>query len=143
MGLQEDATEEDDMSDPSGSDACKTNVCTLLRSIGVNNPQISRAFRMGKRQPDRPRPIKVMCVDVDTRRMSLENAKKLKNLPDSNPNKKVFIRQDLTQLQRDHDYLKRQSRNSHHTNSVRSQNPPNNSIGAAASNRTAGLNTSH
>ena len=115
VGLPEDAVEKDDPQDPAGNDACRNNVCSLLQSIGVENPWMTRVFRMGKRQPDRPRPVKVICDGSETRKLALENAKKLKNLHDSHPNKKVYIRQDLTQLQRDHEYHKRQSRYNHHS----------------------------
>ena len=38
----------------------------------------------------------------------LDNAKRLKNLLDGHRYKRVFIRQDMTQLQRENDYKKRQ-----------------------------------
>ena len=91
----------------SGGD-CQNEVCTILRSIGVTNPVLSRTFRMGAVQPNKPRPIKVMCGDENTRRLTLENAKRLKNLPNGHPNKRVFIRPDLTYMQRQADYQRRQ-----------------------------------
>ena len=63
---------------------------------------------MGAVQPNKPRPIKVMCGDENTRRLTLENAKRLKNLPNGHPNKRVFIRPDLTYMQRQADYQRRQ-----------------------------------
>lgn len=91
---------------------CLQNVCSLLESIEVPNPSISKAFRMGKRQSGRPRTVKVICSTQETRQKALSNAKRLKNLPEGHVNKKVFIRPDLTKLQRDIDFRRRQeSRN--------------------------------
>ncbi len=47
-------------------------------------------------------PLKVYCGNSETR------AKKLKDLPPGHKHKRLFIRSDLTQLQRDQDFKKRQ-----------------------------------
>lgn len=95
--------------DPPTEDDEKDLVIKMLKdSTEVHNPQIVRVFRMGKSAPDRPRPIKVMCENSATRKTILTNAKKLKDLPVGHIHKKVFIRPDLTQLQRDLDYKRRQ-----------------------------------
>lgn len=88
-------------------DVKKQVIKMLEETTGVQNPKIVKAFRMG-RISDRPRPIKVMCEDRETRSNVLENAKKLRELPEKHVHRRVYIRPDLTQLQRDQDYLRRQ-----------------------------------
>ena len=82
----------------------KDNVLALFNSISVRNPRVIRAFRMGRRT-NKPRPIKVLCENRDTQQAVLSNAKRLKNSQQYNG---VFIREDMTQLQRDNAYRKRQ-----------------------------------
>ena len=86
----------------------KRQVTDLLQSIQVNNPSITRVFRMGRRSEGRPRPIKVFCENKATRSNILTNAKKLSKLPEGHRNRKVFIRPDLTKLQRNQDFVRRQ-----------------------------------
>ena len=88
----------------------KDRIRELLGNIDVHTPNISRAFRMGKRNPHRPRPLKVFCGNSTTRASILTNAKKLKNLSNDHRHKRVFIRPDLTKMQRDQDYLRRQEK---------------------------------
>ena len=59
---------------------------------------------MGRRT-NKSRPIKVLCENRDTQQAVLSNAKRLKNSQQYNG---VFIREDMTQLQRDSAYRKRQ-----------------------------------
>lgn len=101
QGLQErntEATEADTLAE----------VNTFLTSLKVDNPQIARAFRMGQKQNNRPRLVKVMCSDEITKERVLSNAKQLKQLPNGHVNKNVFIRHDLTRLQRNADFKRRQ-----------------------------------
>ena len=123
-----DESDDQDTSQGTGNTAndeakCKDEVCQFLRSINVPNPRIARAFRMGKFQHGRPCPIKVMCADHGTRSDSLANAKQLKNLPMGHRNKKVFIRPDMTKLQRDVEFKKRQELRENRENSNRQQGP--------------------
>ena len=91
-------------------DEQKASITELLQSIEVNNPSVTRAFRMGRRSADRPRPIKVICGNSVTKQSALSKAKKLKDLPVTHKFSRVFIRHDLTQLQREQDYIRRQER---------------------------------
>ncbi len=63
-------------------------VCTLLNTIQVPSPTVSTAFRMGRKTSGRPRPIKAFCGDMQIRSMTLKNARKLKDLPDTDRHKK-------------------------------------------------------
>ena len=100
FGLEESAEHTE------SEDAVKEKVCNLLSSLEVPSPDISTVFRMGRRSPGRPRPVKVFCGNADTRSAALRNARKLKDLPNGHKHKKVFIRADLTKLQRDQEYKK-------------------------------------
>ena len=82
----------------------KEAVCELLTHLQVPSPNISTVFRMGRRSPGRPRPVKVFCGNPETREVALRNSRKLKDLPSSH---KCFIRADLTKLQRDQAYQQR------------------------------------
>ena len=86
------------------------SVVGLFNSIGVVNPIVKRAFRMGRRSNDRPRPIKVFCGNTDTKESVLMKAKSLSRLPEGHKHKNVFIRHDLTKLQRDQEYNRRKER---------------------------------
>ena len=101
--------DEEEEVDASENDVME-NVNKLLRNIDVQSPNITRVFRMGRRNANRPRPVKVFCGNADTRSNVLNKAKKLKDLPLGHQHKKVFIRPDLTQLQRDQDFQRRQER---------------------------------
>ena len=109
IGLNERANQNDSDANTSEAEE-KELVSELLRNIQVQTPNIRRVFRMGKPSAQRPRPLKVFCDDQATRSAILANSKKLKNLPNDHYHKKVFIRPDLTQMQRDQDYAKRQER---------------------------------
>ena len=102
--------EANDTSDSDPDVVTKQQVDRLLHSIDVANPKISRVFRMGRKTNTRPRPIKVFCEDLVTRSTILAKCKNLKNLPSDDPHRKVFIRSDLTQLQRNMEYKQRQER---------------------------------
>jgi cell division septum initiation protein DivIVA len=111
LGLEErpvEATDENESADMAEAAEMRL-VKDVLQSIDVTNPNITKVFRMGRRNTGRPRPVKVLCDDRASRSNILMNAKKLKNLPDGDRRKKVFIRADLTQLQRDQDYIRRQT----------------------------------
>ena len=88
----------------------KTLVNNLLKDININQPGIARVFRMGRRNMDRPRPVKVFCESKQHQEQVIQNAKLLKNLPDGHRHKRVYIRPDLTQAQRDQDYKRRMER---------------------------------
>ncbi len=79
----------------------KDAVCELLTHLQVPSPNISTVFRMGRRSPGRPRPVKVFCGNPETREVALRNSRKLKDLPSSHKFRNVFIRAYLTKLQRD------------------------------------------
>lgn len=88
----------------------KTHTAQFLTSqLKVEDPSFTRVFRMGRRQTDRPRPIKVMFTESTKRAQTLDSAKSLGKLPEGNKYRRVFIRPDWTQLQRDQDYARRQA----------------------------------
>ena len=102
--------EGDDESQGNPDAASQRKVQQLLQSLEVPNPKLTKVFRLGKRCPTRPRPIKVFCEDRATRSTILSKGKDLSKLPDTHPNKKMFIRPDLTRRQRDQDYQRRQDK---------------------------------
>ena len=81
----------------------------LNENLNVENPDLSRTFRMGRRNPNKPRPVKVMFNNAAPRKSTLDNAKSLGRLPEHHEYRKVFIRPDWTKAQRDQDYIRRQS----------------------------------
>lgn len=91
-------------------DAEKDSVSTLLKDdLGIQNPDVVRAYRMGRPRTDRkPRPIKVHLPDTTHKKTVLENAKKLGRLPEEHEHYHVFIRSDWTAMQREQDYRRRQ-----------------------------------
>lgn len=97
----------------------------LSADLQVQDPDLSRVFRMGKpRSPaERPRPLKVMFKCADKRSKTLDNAKNLGNLPDEHAHKKVFIRPDWTRMQREQDYHRRQANRNSRGNSNRQTTP--------------------
>ena len=96
-------------SESASEDDEKTSTATFIsQNLQVENPELTRVFRMGRRQPERPRPLKVMFSSAEDRRITLEKAKSLGRLPDGHQYRKVFIRPDWTKLQRDQDYIRRQ-----------------------------------
>lgn len=104
VGLAEGEEESEENPDA----ATKRKVDQLLQSLNVTHPKLTKVFRIGKKNQTRPRPIKVFCEDRNTRSTILSKGKDLNKLADSHPNKKVFIRPDLTKRQRDQDYQRRQ-----------------------------------
>ena len=63
--------------------------------------EIMDSFRLGKERGEKPRPIKLKMSSEDHKRAVLERAKqRMKNLPNGHHFKRVFIRNDLTALER-------------------------------------------
>ena len=83
----------------------------LKTDLKVDQPGLTRVFRMGKKRTpsDRPRPLKVMFAAPGPRTQTLDKARDLGKLPEEHRLRKVYIRPDWTQMQRDQDYHKRQS----------------------------------
>jgi len=80
----------------------------LSDSLQIPNPQLTKVFRLGKRLPNRPRPLKVCFSDASKRKATLVKAKSLSRLPQGHKNRNVYIRPDLTKIQRDQEYVRRQ-----------------------------------
>ena len=70
--------------------------------------------RLGRADSERsrPRPIKVVMRTTDGKERALENAAKLRNIEADSPfnPKRIFIGKDLTQLEREREFKKRQDR---------------------------------
>ncbi len=81
----------------------------ISEKLGVQNPEISRAFCLGHRQHGRPRPFKVMLPDLEERRATLDSAKSLGRRLHGGNLRSTFIRPDWTQLQRKQNYQHRQA----------------------------------
>ncbi len=69
----------------------KKAVCELLTHLQFPSPNISTVFRMGRRSPGRPRPVKVFCGNPETREVALRNPRKLKDLPSSHTFRNVLF----------------------------------------------------
>ena len=74
-----------------------TSIC---EAIGVVVDEVQSAFRLGNRQPDKNRPLKVIMKNKHLRKEIIDNAKHIssKALPIY---KKVVIVKDLTPRQRE------------------------------------------
>ena len=89
-------SKEDQLDDQVNDDkAVLQQVCSAL---SINNIQFNSLRRIG-RKSDKQRPVIITLANQDTRQMLLSNAKKLRNLQDDSPFKKIVIKPDLTKSQ--------------------------------------------
>ena len=84
----------------------------IQTQLAIADPGLLNAARLGRRQPGRSRPLRVTFSSSGTRLSTLNAAKNLSKLPRTNKYRSVFVRPDLTKLQREQDYLRRQARRS-------------------------------
>ncbi len=105
-GMEELSDSETDASEDEEKEAV-TKVIT--EALKVQHPQLSRAFRLGRRQTNRPRPLKVVFSDGGKRQETLEAAKSLGRYPVGHRLRNVFIRPDWSKMQREQDYARRQA----------------------------------
>lgn len=78
-------------------------VCRLFSEVlGCSEKVPAKCFRMGKvrEQGEKPRPFKIFMESVTDKQSILNNAYKLKNQPTESAFRRVFVRQDLTLMQR-------------------------------------------
>ena len=68
----------------------------IMKEIGAEDASCKHVLRIGRPQTDRPRLMKVICSDFDSKQKILQKARELRNNPLYN---KVFINADLTPLQ--------------------------------------------
>ena len=85
---------------PENEEDDKEKLSNILRAIDINpdDVQVNNMVRLGIRDentPTRNRPLKVTMENKMKRGEILKNAKKLKNLADGNPLKKVFLKPDV------------------------------------------------
>ena len=81
-------------------------VKSLFNSLsGLHHGTLASTFRIGKINSGKPRLLRVVCRDVDTKRALLQKAKDLRNMSDY---KHVFINPDLTPVQQKADKLLRE-----------------------------------
>lgn len=86
-----------------GEEEEKATLNTLLRdTLGCENAEPIKFFRLGKPRDagDKPRPLKVFMDNVDVKEKILRHTYKLRGLPADNQFRRVFVRADLTPLQR-------------------------------------------
>ena len=108
-GLKEDASQDRPNTDPD----TRQQVSSLFENglkCDVPYHDIDRAFRLGRPRPpgEKPRPVKVFLRSPTARQKVLDSCKSLGKLPPSNSLRNVFIRPDLTKLQRQADFTRRQ-----------------------------------
>ena len=80
-------------------------VAAMLGELQVDNVQVEKVIRLGKRSTDstetsKPRPLKIIFDSEDSKVRVLRNAKNLRNKKDGGW-EKVFVHQDLTPKQRE------------------------------------------
>ena len=68
----------------------------VKRLCNFNGEVISSINRIGKANSSKPRLLRVVCRDVDTKYSLIRNAKNLRQLPDFN---RIFLNPDLTPIQ--------------------------------------------
>ena len=68
----------------------------ILQEVGNKSTQNFKITRIGRPRTDRPRLLKVICPDINTKRQILRDCKTLRKSTDS---KNIFINEDLTQMQ--------------------------------------------
>ena len=99
----------------SGEDRKKHDITTFIRLceyIGVKDPDIKLAFRLGnyKSGSVKPRPLKIIMNNKKQRKDILDNTSKIKSLPTSTGLNKSIIVKDLTVRQRDENKKRRAER---------------------------------
>ena len=65
----------------------------IFSAMGIDKPVIRDATRLGKITRDRPRLLKIRCVDVDSQKEVLKRSRTLKNVDEY---RNVYINKDLT-----------------------------------------------
>lgn len=95
-GIDEDTDENPD----AAGNAAITSLFNEVMDCGET--AIERSFRLGKPRgvDEKPRPIKVFLRSVEHRELVLRNTSKIRNLPDEHESKHIFVRADLTVMQR-------------------------------------------
>ena len=104
----------EELSDGESSEEEERTAATgfIQTQLAIADPGLLNAARLGRRQPGRSRPLRVTFSSSGTRLSTLNAAKNLSKLPRTNKYRSVFVRPDLTKLQREQDYLRRQARRS-------------------------------
>ena len=89
----------------------KAAVSDFIRTqLGVADPSIVSAARLGRPRTDRPRPLRITFADSRKRLTTLNAARTLSALPATNKFRQIFIKPDFTKLQREQDFLRRRAR---------------------------------
>ena len=102
FGLKEGEEGTDQVSDKSRAEK-------LCRDLG-EIVEVKKSYRLGEKNPNGPRPLKETLLDETTRNKVLKKAKELRNLGEDN--KKIFLKKDLTPLEREEDKKLREERDS-------------------------------
>jgi hypothetical protein len=82
----------------------------LCKVIGVDEPDLKLAFRLGNPKEGVVRPLKVVMNNEKHRKNILDNASKLKQLPHTSEFVKCIIAKDLTVRQRELNKNRREER---------------------------------
>ena len=92
----------------------------MIQSVGGTESAVTRVFRMGRSIEGRPRPLKIILSDSDTKMKLLRGQRQL--VTQMQLRGRFFLRHDLTQQQRDEQKQLRDLRNqlaSHQVNTGR------------------------
>ena len=83
--------------------------------------QVTEMFRLGQKRDGKPRPLKVKLASEAAKSRIIENARKwMKDIPSDHKLKRVFIRSDMTELERAN--AQRKYKEQHHSKAHRRDN---------------------
>ena len=114
--------------DASGEEERVAATQFIQTQLAVAEPDLTQASRLGRRQPGRPRPLRVTFSNCNKRLHTLAAARSLSKLPSADKFSSIYIKPDLTRLQREQDFLRRQAKrngNISTNNSARSNSSQN------------------
>ena len=89
----------------------------LEHSLGLDiTTEIAEHFRLGVKKGDRPRPLKLKMSSQQSKDRIMGAARKLASLPVGHKYKRIFIGHDLTEIEREAEFKRRQEKRnkSHH-----------------------------
>ena len=103
-------------------DLDEADVQNISSSLGLANISIKTTFRLGKKNPHKPRPLKVILIEKSHKKFLLDNAKFISvKVPE--PLTNAIISKDLTPLQRQERRIKVQERRAERNQQDRNHRP--------------------
>ena len=97
-------------------------VVDIASQLGLQNLEIETSYRLGKRNKDTTRPLKIILKNRQQRKYLLEHSKDIRNNIDKKYSRIIIVK-DLTQEQRKIKREKRESRNKQKQDNIRYNQP--------------------